>query len=59
MIELTKLNGNLITVNENFIIFMEETPDTILTFSDGKKIVVKEKQQLIRKLIIEDKKLSF
>lgn len=56
MIDLTKLNGQSIGVNEDFILFIEETPDTVLTFSDNKKIVVKEDKETINKLIKEFKK---
>ncbi|WP_199617969.1 flagellar FlbD family protein [Paenibacillus alkalitolerans] len=43
MITVTRLNGSRVTVNALFIEMIEETPDTILTLTTGKKIVVTEK----------------
>lgn len=42
MILVTRLNGSEFYVNEDMIEFMEETPDTIITLSTDKKLVVKE-----------------
>lgn len=42
MISVTRLNGKLFYVNCDLIEFMEETPDTIITMTTGKKVVVKE-----------------
>lgn len=42
MVELTRLNDKKLTVNCDLIEFMEETPDTVITFTTGTKIVVKE-----------------
>ena len=41
MIDVTKMNGMEITVNSDLIEILEETPDTVITFSTGKKIIVK------------------
>ncbi len=39
-------------VNPDLIIFMEETPDTIITLSNGDKILVQERvSELIRRVI--------
>lgn len=43
MITVTRLNGTRVTVNALFIESVEETPDTIITLTTGKKIVVTEK----------------
>ncbi|MBQ7724074.1 MAG: flagellar FlbD family protein [Lachnospiraceae bacterium] len=51
MIELTKLDETKILVNENYIQLVEETPDTVITFSDGKKIIVKESRTDIKDLV--------
>lgn len=37
MIEVTKINGSKILVNTNLIETVEETPDTVITLTDGKK----------------------
>ena len=52
MIEVTRLNGEKMDVNSELIETVEETPDTVLTFSSGKKIIVKESRQEVRNLVI-------
>lgn len=37
MIEVTKINGSKLLVNTNLIETVEETPDTVITLTDGKK----------------------
>ena len=44
MIEVTKINGVKVLV--------EETPDTVLTLTTGRKIIVKESRQEIKNLVI-------
>ena len=51
MIELTKLDESKILVNERYIEMVEETPDTVVTFSTGRKILVKESRQDIKNLV--------
>ncbi len=51
MIEVTKLNGTKFLVNSNLIGTVEETPDTVLTLTDGKKIIVKESRLEVKNLI--------
>ncbi len=53
MIELTKLDETKILVNEDYILTVEETPDTVLTFENGKKLIVKESRTDIRTLVKE------
>ena len=52
MIELTKLNDKKFMINDDLIEVIEETPDTVITLTTGKKIIVKENKQEIRNLII-------
>ena len=52
MIEVTKFSGEKIDINSDLIETVEETPDTVLTFSSGKKIIVKESRQEIKNLVI-------
>ena len=52
MIELTKLNDKKFMINDDLIEIIEETPDTVITLTTGKKIIVKENKQEIRNLII-------
>ncbi len=42
MIQLSRLNRKPLVVNAELIELIEETPDTILTLTTGKKIIVKE-----------------
>lgn len=42
MIELTRLNGNLLVVNSELIQYAEASPDTTLTLVNGEKVVVRE-----------------
>ena len=51
MINITKLNGVQITVNEDYIETVEETPDTVLTMSTGRKIIIKESRQEVINLV--------
>ncbi len=52
MIELTRLNNEKIVVNADLIEFLERTPDTLVTTSTGKKLMVKETiDEVIEKVI--------
>lgn len=51
MIELTKLNDTKFTVNAEVIEMIEDTPDTVLTLTTGKKIIVKESRQEVSNLV--------
>ena len=50
MIKLTQLNGRPIVVNVDLIEFVESAPDTIVSLTTGKKILVKETdEEVIRR----------
>ncbi len=51
MIEITKLNGVRILVNPHLLETVEETPDTVIAFTTGRKIIVKESRQEIKNLV--------
>jgi flagellar protein FlbD len=52
MIQVTRLDHSQLTINPDLIIFMEETPDTIITLSNGEKIMVLERvSEIIRRVI--------
>lgn len=53
MIQLSRLNGSSITVNPYQIEFMEETPDTIILFQSGHKMVVKDRIKDIENKVTE------
>lgn len=56
MIEVTKINGVKVLVNPDLIELVEETPDTVLTLTTGKKIIVKESRQQIKNLVLSYKR---
>ena len=39
MIEITKMNGQKVLVNPDLIELVEETPDTVMTLTTGRKII--------------------
>ena len=51
LIEVTKINGVKILVNPHLLEIVEETPDTVLTLTTGRKIIVKESRQDIKNLV--------
>ena len=51
MIEITKINGQKILVNQDLFEVVEETPDTVITLTTGRKIIVKESRQEIKNLV--------
>ena len=52
MIEITKLNGQKVLINPCLIEMVEETPDTVISLTTGRKIIVKESRQEIKNLVI-------
>ncbi|HHV29874.1 flagellar FlbD family protein [Acetivibrio mesophilus] len=58
MIKLTKLNGKTFVLNSELIEFIEETPDTIISTTSGKKIVVVETiDQVVEKVLQYKRKI--
>ena len=51
MIEITKLNGQKVLINPCLIEMVEETPDTVISLTTGRKIIVKESRQDIKNLV--------
>jgi len=51
MIEVTKINGVRVLINPDLMEFVEETPDTVISFTTGRKIIVKESRQDIKNLV--------
>jgi len=56
VIEVTKLNSKKIVVNAEMIETIETTPNTIITTTTGKKIIVLEMVEEIMDLVIEYKR---
>lgn len=59
MIEVTKMNGQKVLINPNLIEVIEETPDTVISFSTGRKIIVKESRQELKNLVKSYRKDNF
>lgn len=51
MIDVTKVNGKKFTLNSRLIETIEETPDTVITITTGKKIIVKKSRQEVKNLV--------
>lgn len=56
MITVTRLNGAELVVNDDRIEFIERTPETVLTMSEGKKITIKESAEAVIEKIINFRK---
>jgi flagellar protein FlbD len=54
MIKLTRIHGSEIFINFHLIQWIEETPDTTLTFLNGSKIIVREKVSDIINIINDE-----
>lgn len=53
MIKVTRLNGEPIYINSDLIEFIETTPDTIITLTTGKKVIIKENIEYVIQHIVE------
>ena len=52
MIKVVRINGREMIINAELIEFVESTPDTIISMSTGKKIIVKDPvNELIGKVL--------
>jgi flagellar protein FlbD len=52
LIKVTRLNGKSFTINALFVETVESLPDTTITFTSGKKIVVSEtEEEIIQSMI--------
>jgi len=56
LILVHRLNTEQFLVNCELIEFVEETPDTVISMVSGRKLVVTEKCDEIKRLIIEYKR---
>jgi len=53
VIQLTRLNSQLLAVNSDLIKFVEHAPDTVVTLLNGEKILVRETAEQIIELILQ------
>lgn len=56
MIKITRFNDSTVVVNAELIEFVEATPDTVITLSNGKKLLVKESVQDVVDLVLDYRK---
>ncbi|MBR1736113.1 MAG: flagellar FlbD family protein [Firmicutes bacterium] len=59
MIYITRLNDKEVYINSDLIECMEETPDTTITLTTGKKFIVKETIDEIVERIIAFKRKTY
>ena len=59
MIAVTRLNNTPLVINPDLIVHMEETPDTIITLSNGEKVAVQEKVGEVIRRVIEFRRRIF
>ena len=51
MIDITKIDGRAVTINAELIELIEEIPETVITLTTGRKLIVKESRQKVKKLV--------
>lgn len=52
MIKVTRLNGEEFYINPDLIQYIEKTPDTVVTLTNDRKVVVKEEiEEIIERII--------
>ncbi len=59
MILVTRLNKQHFFLNSDLIELLEETPDTLITMTTGKKFIVEESAETVINKIVEYKNLCF
>ena len=55
MIKVTKINGQQFFINCDLMEFIESTPDTIISLTTGKKVIVRESAAEVIDKIVEYK----
>ncbi len=56
MIKVTRLAGKEIYINADLIEFVESTPDTMITLTTGRKIIIKEGVEYVVGAVIDYRK---
>lgn len=52
MIELSRLNGDILFINIELIETIEETPNTVIKLTNGNKYIVRESgEEIIKKMV--------
>ena len=52
MIDVTRLVGGMLVVNVDLILAIETTPDTVIVFSNGERLLVREAPAEIVKRVV-------
>lgn len=59
MIKLTRLNGTQFALNCEMILVVEATPDTVISLTDGNKMIVRDTvDEVIQKVIAYKKQIT-
>lgn len=53
MIRVTRLNGHPLVLNSDLIKFIEGAPDTVITLTNGEKVIVRESEEEVVRRITE------
>lgn len=53
MINLTRLNNTVLTLNSDLIKYVEQNPDTVITLLNGEKILVRETAEQVLDRVID------
>jgi flagellar protein FlbD len=59
MIRVTRLNGTELIINGELIQEVEATPDTVITLTNGKKMMVTESTEEIVRAVVAYKRALF
>nr|PZN08832.1 MAG: endoflagellar protein [Caldicoprobacter oshimai] len=59
MIKVTRLNGEEFYINPDLIQYIEKTPDTVITLTNDKKVVVREEVEEVIQRIVTFKRQIF
>lgn len=58
MIKVTRLNGEEFYINPDLIQYIEETPDTVVTLTNDRKVVIREEvEEVIERIVAFKKKV--
>lgn len=59
LIFVSRLDGKKVVLNGELIEMLEQTPETLITMTTGKKVVVKESvDEIVQKIILYKKELN-
>ena len=60
MIEVTRINHLPLVVNSDLIEYIESTPDTVISLTNGQKLVVRESiPEIVRRVIEFRRRIHF